>query len=876
MSEEHRRRLHIVQEILAELLDAAPAEREALIAQRCAGRDELIDDVRSLLAAADGADAYFERVSRDAGAPLGRRGGGDDAAVGRMFGPYRLDRLIGVGGMGAVYRAERADDLYRMRVAVKLLPPGFATEGMRRRFTAERRILARLQHPGIAALLDGGVSEDGVPFFVMEYVDGLPIDCFCDERGLATDARLRLFQQVCSAVEYAHRNLVVHRDLKPSNILVTADGEVKLLDFGVAVLLENDADAGDNPLTELHGRPFTPAYASPEQIRGEALTTAADVYSLGVLLYQLLAGRRPYEVTGLPPLRVEQVVCEELPPAPSEAVTTLEPVTARADRVGLSRRLRGDLDTIVMTALQKDPARRYASVLTLAEDIERHLTARPVLARPDSFGYRASRFVARNRYFVGAGALVAVLLIGFAALATYTAVSAGARNALIAAERDRAQRETEKAEAVSSFLVGLFGSNDPDVAAGESQTAFQILEQGERNAAELASQPAVHARVLDVVAQVYTRLGEYERAESLFRQAAALLRAEPGVNAGEIAAPLSRLGDLLRRRGQLDEAVALLDEAIGLAELAGDTILLANGLNDLGLARYDQGDFAEAERLHRRALELRSSAYGSRHNRTATSLQNLALAVAQLNRGSEAEALYREALVIYRETLGGEHTEVATTLTSLGRSLSERGEFEEAIPLLSEALRINRSRLGNGHPHVALVLNDLGSVRARQGRFEEAETIFRDALELREQALGASHPYVATSLNNLAFTMVQQGRLDDALPLRRRAYGMARERLGNDHVNTGQFAHNLADLLMRLNRLAEAEVLYRESIEILTRAFPEAHPLTARPLTGLADLLIRLGRRAEAAPFLRRTIDVLISTDGDPNEIARLEILLQR
>jgi eukaryotic-like serine/threonine-protein kinase len=409
-------------------------------------------------------------------------------ATGSVFGSYRLGRRIGVGGMGAVYYAERADALFSKAAAVKLLPPALASEGRRERFSAERRILARLQHPGIAALLDGGVTDDGVPYFIMEYVDGRAIDQYCDEQGLSVEERLRLFLHVCAAVDYAHRNLVVHRDLKPSNILVTASGEVKLLDFGIALLLQQEAGDAQGQLTQVHGAALTPAYASPEQVSGDTLTTAADVYSLGVLLYRLLTGRRPYDTAGLSAAQVERVVCQEVPRLPSETVAASNGDAPHAsdERPNVdipARRLRGDLDTIVMTALHKEPGRRYASARALADDIERHLSGHPVLARPDTFAYRASRFAARNRALVGAAAAIVLFLVSFSGLAAYTAVTTRAQNEAIASERDRAQLESEKAETVASFMVGLFGASDPDVAAGETVTAYQLLEQGVRDAA---------------------------------------------------------------------------------------------------------------------------------------------------------------------------------------------------------------------------------------------------------------------------------------------------------------------------------------------------------------------------------------------------------
>jgi eukaryotic-like serine/threonine-protein kinase len=840
-ADEERQRWDEARRILGELLEAEPAVRDRRLEELSEQQEDLADEVRSLLAAATGAEDFFRHIARGAGAPF--MGLEDpvapaDHALGRVFGAYRLLRKVGTGGMGAVYYAERADDLYRKHAAVKLLPPGLGTDGMRRRFHAERRILARLQHPKIATLLDGGISEDGVPFFVMEYVDGRPIDRYCQERKLSVHERLGLFLQACEAVEYAHRSLVVHRDLKPSNILVTPDGQVKLLDFGIAMLLAGEPGDDYEPLTEVFGAALTPAFASPEQLRRGSLTTATDVYSLGVLLYLLLTDRRPYEVARLSPSEAETVICEEDPRPPSDVAP------AR------SRKLRGDLDTIVLTALQKEPTRRYASVRALAEDIERHLSGHPVLARRDTFGYRLSRFVGRNRLLVGATTAISLLLVVLSALALYAAAAARAQNVVIAAERDRARLESEKAEAVTGFLVSLFGASDPDVAAGNPLTTDELLERGELEADALAAQPEVKARVLVVIAQVYTELGRFERAEPLYREAITIHRASRSEPDSDLALSLGLLGEVLRRQGRFEEAAVTLAEALAVADSTGDPISRGDVLTHLGFLEYDRGDYRAAETAHHAAYEIRLAHYGEVNESTATSLQGTALAVRALNRTDEAEALHRRALATFQTVLGPEHTDVATTLNTLGRLLTETGRHAEADSILSEALRINRIRLGDEHPNVALDLNDLGTARARRGDFAAAEAVFREALRIREQTLGPDHSYVAISLNNLAYALQQQGRTGEALPLRRRAFAIAAEKLGSSHDNTGTYAFNLAEALAAAGDTLEAEALYRESIAILRRSLPEGHPLTARPLRALAALLITTGRTAEAESLL--------------------------
>jgi eukaryotic-like serine/threonine-protein kinase len=837
------------------VLTRPPEERESCLRELCTD-PEIASAVSRLLASTGEATGFLESVELPGGED---EAGADAQEIGRIVGRHRLVEVLGRGGTGTVYRAVRVDGDFDQHVAIKILRRGLDTDDVLARFRAERRILASLSHPHIGQLHDGGATEDGRPYLVMELVEGQPITEYCDSRRLDVDARLRLFAQVARAVQYAHRNLVVHRDLKPSNILVTQDGTPKLLDFGIAKLLDDAADAVDAVHTRTGLRPMTPAYASPEQIAGDPITTASDVYQLGLLLYEMLAGRRPFAAAraatggaagsaaggGVPP---SEAILAPVPGRPDTAHAARIAELRGTDPRRLTRRLRGDLDTIVLSAIRREPDRRYASVEQFSGDIENYLKGLPVAAQPDTWRYRMGRRVRRNPALSAVSALLALLAIGYLVTGTLYA-------GRLQTERDRARSEAVKAEQVTAFLMELFGANDPDRSAGTNPTALDLLEQGEAMAGRLAGQPAVQARMLNVLGQILTTLGQYDRAEPLFRQALDLsrgLRSEPA----EVALNLERLGDVLQRTGRYDEAEAILAEAIETARRAGHAELESDAHTDLGHSLQARGDYVGAEAAYREALAIRRRILGDQHPRTATSIHNLALALEMQERRDEAESLYWQSLELNRGLLDPEHTHIALTLTTLARLYSNQDDHERAEALLQEALGIYRNRLGPRHVRLGLVLNQLGFIRARTGDLPAAEAYFRESLEIHEAAFGTTHREVAGGLNNLSYVLFEQGKVRESIPLRQRTLAIARTTLGDAHENTGIFAHNLATALDRTGDTAEAEALYREAAVVIARALGDEHLLVARPLAGLGGLLTRTGRAAEAEPVLRRALAI--------------------
>jgi tetratricopeptide (TPR) repeat protein/tRNA A-37 threonylcarbamoyl transferase component Bud32 len=761
-----------------------------------------------------------------------------EPVAGDRLGPYRLLDLIGQGGMGDVYRAVRDDDHFKKVVALKLVRREMATEPMVARFREERQILAGLEHPGIVPLLDGGASADGRPFLVMEHVEGTRIDVHCRERGLPVRARVELFRAVCSAVQYAHQNLVVHRDLKPANILVTAGDVPKLLDFGVAKLVDPVAAA-----TVTQFRPMTPAYASPEQFRGEALTTATDIYSLGVVLYELLAGRRPYRVSTGTPLELREAICEEEPEAP------------RAD---------ADLDAIVLKALRKAPSRRYATVEAFSEDLRRYLAGLPVAARKGTARYRAGKFVRRHRAKVVSSALLLVLGAGFAMN--------------MRAQARRVGREKDKAERVTTFLVNLFRVSDPSEERGRTVTAREMLDQGTaRIGTELTDEPEVRATLMGTMGRVYANLGLYERAMPLLEESLQTRRRVLGPEHAEVAASLHTLGDLLYDIGDYAGAESRLREGLAIKRklLGAEHAEVAHTLHGLAAVRHKTGDYAGAEALYREALAMRRTLLGSEHIDVARTLNNLGSLLKNKGDLAGAGAHLRESLATKMKLLGGEHLDVARSQNNLALVLHAQGDHAGAEALHRQALATKRTLLDRGHPDIGRSLNNLANVVYDRGDYTEAEALYRQSLAIDRQNLGSAHADVAIGLNNIGNVLQMKGDPAGAEALHREALVLRRELLGREHPDVAQSLYSLATALRDQGEAASAETLHREALALRRKLLGPTHADVAASLTELAAVLSDSGRWAEAEPLVREALDIQRTVLPQPHpEVAASQSVL--
>jgi len=872
-------------------LDREPDERTAWLAEVCDDED-LREEVLRLLAAHERSDGILDRplplrekILVDTSlAPLASAP--DLDLTGERLGPYRLIREIGRGGMGTVYLAERADDQFARQVAIKILRREVSPETSRR-FRAERQILATLDHPNIATLYDGGITtprsgEAGRPYLIMEYVDGVPLDAYCDGHRLSTRERLRLFLPVLRAVHDAHQNLVVHRDLKPSNILITESGTVdsgtvdsgtvKLLDFGIAKLLDPAAaglkDTAPETRTGLH--PMTPAYASPEQVRSGPITTASDVYQLGLVLYELLTGRRPYRVDGRTPSEIERVICEEEPPPPSTMVATARGETdpdaspaseGRGTRPELLQKtLRGDLDAIVLTALRKEPDRRYDSAEQLADDIDRYLEGRPVVARPDTLTYRAKTFVRRHRWGVAVATAFLVLLIGYTV--TVTVQAQRIQEAL-----SDARAEAEKSEQVTTFLMELFEANNPGEALGDTITARQLLRRGIGRAETLSDQPDVEAQMYDVVGRVYQRLGRYSQADSLLNRALTVRQSHFEAPHPDIAESLHHLGSLKEEAGDYAHAESLLTTALAQQQrlFEGPHPEIIETQHTLATLLYSNGEYDQAEPLFRRTLAMRKATLGDRDPAVISSLNNLGVLLQRTGRHEEAEAFYRQALTARRERFGAEHPKVATSLHNLATLLEERGKLDAAEEMHREALAIRRQLLGDQHPDLASSLHNLGALLTRKGDMDDAEASYQKALHMRRELLGNAHPHTAITLHGLAHLAETRGDDPEAERAYREALTLFRTAFGEAHPYVAHPLSGLGRALLEQESFERAEPLLQEALQIRRETLPSGHGLIGEAKVLLGRCLAAENRPAEAEPLLVEGYQTLRSARGLPD-----------
>ena len=845
--------LAALEALLDQALDLAPAERAAWLAEVRARTPDLAREVEALLAAEDELDARGFLAGPAAELPRAV-----PSLAGRRVGGYTLERPIGQGGMGSVWLARRSDGRYEGSVAIKLLNLALLDAQGGERFRREGTTLAALAHPNIARLNDAGVTDDGQPFLVLEYVEGRRIDEYCDEERLSPERRIALFLQVLGAVAHAHANLIVHRDIKPSNILVTADGTVKLLDFGIAKLMAADASA-DDPRTVTGVGWFTPEYASPEQARGEPITTSTDVYAAGVLLYELLAGRHPTGDGSRSAAEYLRTVVDTEPPRLSTAATGAE---ARATSLDRMRRLyAGDLDNIVAKALKKRPEERYASVHALADDLRRYLNHEPVRARPDSLGYRAGKFVRRNRIGVTLGAIGAIALI-----------AAAARERQL---RGRAERETGKAVAGEQFLLSVFGAADPFAppqARSADVTARALLDRGARRIdSSLTAQPEVRAELRHALGRVYGNLGLYDAAAGQLRRSLAERRALHGTRHPDVARAMDQLGVVLIQQGRLDEADTLLRGALDQRRRfhGNRSDATAESVEHLADLLLNRNEFDAAEPLYREALAIRRALHGD--NDTTVAATQLSLAELLVAKGTydSAAVLYRDALAIRLRNLGENHPLTGSAIHGLAKAEEHLGRYDDAERTYRRALAAQRKTVGDAHPNTSGVINSLGQMLFKMGRSAEAESLLREALAINRGMFGENHESVSGNLGNLALIVRERGDLDEAERLLRRALAIDRAIYGREHTNVAYDLNELAVVLRLKGRSDLAVPILREVLDQNRRLAGEKFRGTLAVQVQLGRALREIGQLAEAERLLR---DALAKLDPK-NEDSQLLVI---
>ncbi len=797
------------------------SERFAFLDEACANDAELRREVESLLNSLTQSGQFLEPPDEPTTMPH------DNTLAGKQIGPYRIERIIGEGGMGAVYKAVRDYGQYQKNVAIKVVRGALWNEHILERFELERETLARLQHPNIAQLLDGGTTDDGVPYVVMEYVEGIPLDAYCDEHQLDISERLKLFRTICSAVHYAHQNLIVHRDLKPGNILVDATATPKLLDFGIAKILDASQQVEASEMTRAGLRFITPEYASPEQLRNENITTKSDIYSLGVVLFKLLTGKRPYDFRNQLPHEISRAVCEELPQRPSTVVlketsrlgnenTEPKPEAVSALRDTnphkLSRQLSGDLDNIILKALEKDHEKRYGSVEHLSEDIRRHLEGLPVFARNATLAYRVTKFVGRHKPGVAAAATIILLSVG-GVLATLWQAS-------------KATKEAAKAEQINLLLQEMLASADP-AKSGKDVTVVQTLDRAvERVERELVLQPEIAASVLHTIGETYLALGQYEKADR-----------------------------------DLKHSLVLRQQVLG-SEHEG----IATVLHSLAFLAQLRSNHTEADSLYRRAIAMHRTMSPAPDNHLASMLSDYGTLLHERSENDKALQVLRESLEIFQGIGGNDSKEYAIALTNLGSALKDNGQLGAADSVYRLALDIMKRTLGEDHIDVAQAINNFAFVLVNEGNDDEAEKCFRQSLAIRKKVLGDKHPEVALALANLAGLILKKGNLDEAEQLSQESLRLYRATVNPDNLRLSSSLVFLGRIANTKGNASRAEKYLTEALAIRKKVLPPGHYGILGTEAELGRAFTLQKRFIEAERLLTQAHEKLQTTMGEKHQ----------
>jgi serine/threonine protein kinase/tetratricopeptide (TPR) repeat protein len=868
-----------VQRLFHEATDRPRADQYAFLRIACAGDETLVADVVAMLDEDAGGSSLL-----DGGiVPVAQRmmgGDGDPMQPPKAFGPYRITGILGEGGMGVVYRAERED--VGSVVAIKILRDAWLSPARRVRFASEQRTLAQLNHPSIARLYDAGTLADGTPWFVMECVDGTPLTEYCRTHESGIVERLRLLRRVCEAVQHAHQSLIIHRDLKPSNILVSSDGNVKLLDFGISKQIDSapDDSAADfdaRGWTRTGFRAMTPAYAAPEQLRGGSVGVTTDVYALGVVLYELLAAKLPFDPSNKSATEVERLVFDVEPQRPSAIATRgTGPITASAAEWA-------DLDVMCLTAMQKEPARRYRSVEALVRDVDHYLNGEPLEARPDAVGYRFRKFVTRNRRALAGAAVLFFAIVSLVAF--YTVRLAGARNAAVA-QAARTQR-------IQRFMLNLFEGGDKQAGPADSLRVVTLIERGVKEARALAGDPALQAELYEALGSIYQKLGDFGQADTLLRSAlderrSLLGPAHADVAASTVALGLLRtdqakfdeaerlvrdglgelrrllppqhpavakatvaLGKVLEDRGAYDQAIPILDEAVRLyGAIDPGSADLGAAIYELASVHFYAGHLDLSDSLNRRALELHKQLYGDRHPLVSDDLVNIGAVQYERGRYVEAEGFYRQALDITRAWYGDNHHKTAANLTMLGRALNHENRYSEALDVLGQAVAIRERVYGPNHPTVASTVNELGGIALGQKKYDDAERYFRRMIAVYRASYGEKQHYtIGIAVSNLGSVYLAKGDYGQAEPLFREAIDIYLKTLSADHLNTGIARVKLGRTLLRQQRYADAEAQSRAGYDILHQQMNPGVSWLQNARTDLIDEYTELKRPDDAAHF---------------------------
>lgn len=795
-------------------------EKESYLNSACHDSPDLYNEVQELLQSIEESEKvnFLEPLSRGYQEIIADMSDNTEnkyagtTVTGQEFGAYRIMECIGEGGMGTVYKAERMDGEFHHTVAVKLIKQGLDSKENIRRFKMEREILAGLNHPNIAQLYDGGINSEGIPYLVMEFVDGIPIDQYCNEHRLTIDERLALFSHVCSAIQYAHNNLVIHRDLKNQNVFVNRNGVVKILDFGVAKLLNSPLDGTPLIETQPNERFWTPQYAAPEQVEGAAITTKTDIYTLGVLLYKLLTDVYPLDLEEKNLVEIGRAIREKTAVPPSRKIKQSElkrcAYQRRATSQELLKTLSGDLDELTLKALRKEPNYRYHSVGQLLDDLDNYHEKKPLVARNDTIRYRAGKFFRRHKMGISVAVTFLVLILGFAAIYSYQ----------VTAERTQAQLEAAKAQQVTNFLMQLFDSNNPNYALGQEITAKDLLQMGAKEIDSMHNQPDLQAAMMSTIGNLYKQMGIYDQSQNF-----------------------------------LEQALDLRVELYGTSELS-----VVEAMNDLGLLFLETGDLEKANELISEAYRLDQEQKRSPDIRTASYVNDLGIISLQEGEYNQAEEYFLKAQAILSGLKTPDTQAMKTTiLNNLGFLAEREGSFEEALDFYLHSQDLKKDLYGEGHEKAAIGFNNLGRLYSQTGKLDSAEVYHRKSLELRETLYGEEHQYIAQSLNNFGLVLMRQKKYTEAEKFFERSLDMYRKIFGDYNRNVGLVYGNLGMLYYYSNKEPDvAEKYLKEGIKIYQEILGPQHPLLFQKHKNLAEFFKKQHKFDEAVLEFQKALNV--------------------
>ncbi|MFZ1292016.1 MAG: serine/threonine-protein kinase [Melioribacteraceae bacterium] len=811
----------ILKSIFQKALDLDKSEREKFFNNLSEEQKEYVDEVKSLIASYEKTEDFLE-IASNYNQIFTSNENEIHPLIGKHIGPYLIESEIGFGGMGIVFVGRRDDKEFDQKVAIKILKQGLSTKYLVKRFENERQILANLQHPNIAKLFDGGKTSDGLPYLIMEFIQGLLITEYCAKNNLDIKQILELFRIVCSAVHYAHQNLIIHRDLKPANILINEQGMPKLLDFGIAKLLDESVEIENIKLTQTKMWHLTPDYASPEQIKGENITTGSDVYSLGVLLYELISGNQPYKFFNVSPLSINKTIDETNIIKPSEIVK--QSINSKDEKklndksekqinaIKKSKMLKGDLDNIILKAMHKDPTQRYSSVQGLINDIERYLKGLPVNARKDTHFYRFSKFV--NRHKIGAALFILFNILIFISIAAII------YQANIAAkERDNAKLEAQKSESVNDFLQEMLFSADP-TEAGKDVKVYDILQKASKDVETgFKDQPGIEAAVRKTLGKTLTNLGEFEKAKPHLEKSLQLNEKIYGIESYQTGESLHELALYYHWIGDMKLADSLYKKSVNILRKNSETPprALSSSINDYGILMQEQGNMNESLELLKEAYQIVEKNFGEKDRDIASIANNMALTLGDLKKNELAEKYYRQSLKIYLDLYGSNRPEISTIYNNLAYIYIDNEDYEKAHENFSKSLELKKNTWGENHSMVGLAYLNLGALEYTMNRFESAKENLIYSMNNFKISLNVNHIWVGLSYYWFAKYLIEDSKPAEAEKYIRKSLKIYEKNYPKNHINIISAKAELGIALLNQKKYIESEKLLLNGFEEINK-----------------------------------------------------------